>query len=377
LPADYRPDSFWEKYRIVIHPYFIVLGVIAGIALYPLKKIWNATRNLLRRTKIARSAYRLSGIGIGGYFGGMQGAVIGAALGSLLPVIGTVAGSLLGMIIGSAVGGTTGALFTKYSAKGMSRLFYGDTNPDKWRLTLEQGTTLANSANPTDKAARLDQVLTVMDAIDAAKKETWVLGSIPGTHSREDKKEWNALLKKVKRGEITERKAENNKEQIDYSSDTTAVFLMSDTYLKRYPSVNLTSNICFLQLCAEEGTGYLFYYFGKDREKIFLSENGKHITVTDLGLELSWIKQLGVNEQNEVEKRARNRILNITSKKGPGHPGSQPLIKMTNVADDAVLIKLYQAGFFTGNRKRATQANSEERNPKLREGLGLRNAREQ
>ncbi len=219
MPAQHKSEpGFLETFfRNIVGPFFIFLG---SPVLYPLKKMFNAGRNILfRHTKRGRSLGRLIGIGISGYIGVSQGAAVGAAFGSVvLPGVGTVAGSLLGALIGAVIGGNIGALITKYVAKRLSELVYEDTNPDKWTLTLNQAVEMSQKvtsiqeietpASPQPKNSpnkvSLSVVLRAMDAVDAAKKQTQGLGNIPGTLVRERKNKFNDLLEKIKNGKFDE-----------------------------------------------------------------------------------------------------------------------------------------------------------------------------
>ncbi len=337
-----------------------VVGIL-GSALYPLKKTLNAIRNLVaRQTKIARSFYRLAGIGGGTYVGWTYGTAIGATCGSALPFAGTAVGALVGGIIGIAVGGITGALFTKYSAKLLSKHIHGDTNPDKWTLTPKQGLVLAKKLDhdfdPTTTRMGvwlLRDVFTAMDAVDAAKKTTQGPGSIPGTFSRTYKGTLNELLRNIKKGDFRKREPENKLEEKEDFSQCTIDYMSGNN--ETASTLNQLNLLC-------DVTGCLYYFWVNDdgqKTSHFLmspDSNTKKLTNRDIGL--------GLNTSPEW----RDKILRSTSRQG--HTGGKPAIKMTDATSEAALVQLYRAGFFKHNRSRATEANSQEKNPKMRQALG-------
>jgi len=378
MPAQHKSEpGFLETFfRNIVGPFFIFLG---SPVLYPLKKMFNAGRNILfRHTKRGRSLGRLIGIGISGYIGVSQGAAVGAAFGSVvLPGVGTVAGSLLGALIGAVIGGNIGALITKYVAKRLSELVYEDTNPDKWTLTLNQAVEMSQKvtsiqeietpASPQPKNSpnkvSLSVVLRAMDAVDAAKKQTQGLGNIPGTLVRERKNKFNDLLEKIKNGKFDVRPPEE-KEFCGFR-----VWLCPPPTPCGDASL-LTSNNQHLFLYSLSN-GKIFFYFNVNGKKteIPLANNKQELGLEEMDFPDANTKLVDcprLDPQNE----AHVTILKLTAQKG--YTGSIPLkpqMKMQDDSADKELIALYKQGLFNNNRNRATNANSSERNQKVRHAL--------
>lgn len=189
-----------------------ILAILAGICLfavailgaigitYAAKKTYNSLVNLFEGKKVLRSIYRLVGIGVGGYYGIVQGAVLGAFLGSFIPGIGTAAGAIIGMICCVGIGAGVGALFAKYTAKGMSMLVYPNeinpTNPEKYQLTAQQ------IENLNKKNCNIDIVNKMIVALRAEKNKIDIEGSLPWSDKRKEKNELNIILKKLMNAEI-------------------------------------------------------------------------------------------------------------------------------------------------------------------------------
>lgn len=176
----------------------ISAGAIGGI--YAAKKTFNSVVNFFTGNKMLRSAFRLTGIGVGGYLGATGGTIVGATLGSMIPGIGNVAGAILGTIFGAGLCAGVGALITKYTAKGISALCHfneiNPTNPEKYKLTKHQITNLTN------KGLDLNVVDKMIKAIKREKDKIGISGSFPWTESRKKKNDLNRLLHQIKKGQI-------------------------------------------------------------------------------------------------------------------------------------------------------------------------------
>ncbi len=395
MPAPGSPPkrSFWEKFFrnmgalpfIAGGMFLIVLNVwlapTAIVALYPLKKIWNAGRNLLsRHTKKVRSIYRLLGIGGGAYAGGIYGSTIGAAFGSVLipiPGAGTLAGSVIGGIIGAVLAGTGGALLTKYTAKRISKLVYGDTNPDKWSLTQNQAKKISEKQNAQGKRVSPAVVLQTMDAVAAAKKESQgFFGSTPWTPDHQEKESLNHLLKEIKDGQFTARG-----EAKDGFPECKVYLVIRDPDTNYFQTTYQSDN---KSLYLYEN-GYSFYYVDYQYTQHVLKDNGTPIYMrNDLGDELQWIKRTFTQKKKEDTgenpmmgnvyplaadaaegsdiQKARTYLLERTSRQGG--TGSKPPIEMDNAEDDAQLVSLWKSGFFDakGRATRAATWGQEDRN---------------
>lgn len=172
-----------------------MIGALLIVALfpfaYPLKKIGNSLVNIFNNHKFWRSTYRiLSTVG-----GCITGGLLGATLGSVIPFFGTTIGFVIGIVIGSGLGATIAAIFAKYTAKLLSRIFFHDTNPDKWKLTDEQKKDFQDRDGVQESTFSVSMKLAVqaMNAIDYEKR-------LIGSTARNQKKKLNHLLKNIKNG---------------------------------------------------------------------------------------------------------------------------------------------------------------------------------
>jgi len=408
-------------YLSAFSPYIALLPSALATTLYPLKKIYNAGRNIfLRHSKLARSAYRLAGIAGGGYAGATQGAILGAAIGSvLLPGIGTLAGSVVGTIIGTVAGGTAGALFTKYSAKFMSYWVYGDTNPEKWSFTQKKAHEMSKKTDSLQKRrVTPGQVLTAMDALAAAKNQTQGLGSIPGTVDRQKKERLNHLLKEIRDGNFVVRETAEKKEKLAFLQEECGIaratienekataeekqkakdrrqllteafteetrkkeeeFSGYDVYLVS-PSKSecwghhQSSNTSLFLYADCDGT---FSYYDGTQRKQLTDINGNIINVSakeknqennDNLRDLSLLFPTPTDEppapyKMDKSNPMRIEILKITSQQGG--TGSKPPIKMLKEKDEAELMDVCKLGFFKNNKKRATLAATQDKDRDL------------
>jgi len=163
------------------------------LPLYAIKKAFNSIINFLSGNKMLHSAWRLAGIA--GF--GTLGAIL---VDMLLPVGGTA----LRLAIGLGVGSGIGAVFSKYTAKAISSIIYGNelnpTNPEKYQLTENQ------MAKLKEREFDLKKVLEVIIVIRKAKNDVCsyesLMGSIPLTIERARKNHLNQLLKLVMNGDI-------------------------------------------------------------------------------------------------------------------------------------------------------------------------------
>ncbi len=147
-----------------------------------------------------------------------SGALLGAAIGTaIFPGLGTVAGLVLGAILGA----TAGLIITKYSAKLAAYARYGDTNPDRWRLTQAQKINLAKKdmrdpsdahalqvnprfspgVSPYSSSVSIKVALSILSAIDAAKKKNRPF--FHNSHASANITELNQLAKNIKAGNYT------------------------------------------------------------------------------------------------------------------------------------------------------------------------------
>ncbi|EKD75430.1 MAG: hypothetical protein ACD_44C00133G0003 [uncultured bacterium] len=217
----------------------IIVGIIAAVAtaisatvsaMYALKKTFNSLKNFFTGNKMLRSAYRLAGIGSAAYGGSYAGAIIGTMI---FPGVGTVIGAVVGAML--AVG--VGALVTKYTAKVVSYVVHGDTNPEKWTLTAKQ------TKNLEDKGYDIEVVNQVMQKIRQAKNEIGIWGSWPWSIEREHKDKLNELLNKLKNGTYDaiyfgKQKIELKQQQQQDQSSTTLMY----SRLEAAPSAKNHSN---------------------------------------------------------------------------------------------------------------------------------------
>lgn len=191
--------QFWLAVAAVIgFIAMITAGVVGG--LYGLKKAWNSLVNTLCGDKVARSLFRLAGIGGGGYGGFVAGTLAGASMGSAIPGFGTAAGAIVGGVFGAGIGIGLAALLTKYIAKGLSYLtftnHFNPTNPEKYELSSRQ------QRNLLSKGFDLAIVETMMHAIKREKDKLDNSASFPFTAERKKKNKLNRILYDLKKGKI-------------------------------------------------------------------------------------------------------------------------------------------------------------------------------
>jgi uncharacterized protein (DUF697 family) len=191
-------DGFLVVVGIAGFVTIISSGVIAGA--YGLKKTFNSLKNIYENKKLARSIFRLAGIGVGGYYGALEVGALGALLGSFVPGIGTGAGFIVGAFFGTGIGAGLGAMAAKYIAKGLSYLAYQDeinpSNPEKYQLTSEQIKLLQ------DKQFNIKVINRMLKAARKEKNKIGSMSSWPWSDERKQKDWWNQQIEAIKNGDV-------------------------------------------------------------------------------------------------------------------------------------------------------------------------------